>query len=187
MKKQLTQLAQLAIAAIALNAASVAHAGEQDAAYGGIAADAVSTGAALAAPGIAEANPLGWVTLPIRLAVIQHAKSLPREEGQPIVDAVSASSWGAAANNLLILAGAGPAAPLVAIAVGYAVWKSGETERQFWSACAVHKQFDANIKCEFRPWKREEVVAMAQQQADLRVAVAASKLEYVALAPVRAD
>jgi hypothetical protein len=160
MKKQVIAAA---LAALALGAASFAHAGEQEATLG-VAADAATTAASLATPGLAETNPLGWATVPIRLAILQHAKTLPREEAQPLVDMTSASGWGAAANNLLVLAGAsGPAAPLVGMAVAYAVWKNGETEREFWKMCAVHKQFDSHIKCEFRAWKHDEVVQVAQE------------------------
>jgi hypothetical protein len=158
---------QLAVATLAIAAASIVHAGEEQA-YTGVAADAATTGAALATPGIAEMNPLGWATVPLRVAAIQYAKTLPREEGQPVMDAVSASGWGAAANNLLVLAGASAAAPVVGLAIGYAVWKSGEEEREFWEACAVHKQMDPNVKCEYKPWTREDVVRIAQQQQRLR-------------------
>jgi hypothetical protein len=158
---------QFAVAALAIAAASIVHAGEQDA-YTGVAADAASTGAALATPGITEANPLGWATVPLRLAAIQYAKTLPREQGQPVMDAVSASGWGAAANNMMVLAGASTVAPIIGIAIGYAVWKSGEEERGFWEACAIHKQMDPNVKCEYRPWTHEDVVRIAQEQQQLR-------------------
>jgi hypothetical protein len=104
--------------------------------------------------------------------VIEHAKTLPREEGQPLMDAVSATSWGAAANNLLMLAGASAAAPVVGIAVGYAIWKRGENEREFWNLCAVHKQMDPQVTCQFRAWKPQEVMAIAQQRQDERLAAA---------------
>jgi hypothetical protein len=162
---------QMIAATLSMVLASMAAAGEQEA-YVGVAADAVSTGAALATPGLAEANPLGWATVPLRMAIIEHAKSLPREKGQPMMDAVSASGWGAAANNLLVLAGASAAAPLAGLAVGYAVWKSGETEREFWRMCAVHKSMDPQVKCEFRAWKADEVVRMAQEYQAQRVAAA---------------
>jgi hypothetical protein len=186
MRKQLSALA------ISIAMVSAAAAGEGEA-YVGTAADALTTGAALTAPGLGEANPLGWATLPIRMAVIEHAKTLPREEGQPIMDAVSASSWGAAANNLLMLAGATSVAPVIGIAVGYAVWKKGETEREFWRLCAVHKQFDPQVKCNFRAWKPEEVFRLAQEQQEQRIAaaqagamvkVAANATERPVLAPV---
>lgn len=153
---------QLATAVLATVLASTATAGAPDA-YGGIAADAITTGIALSAPGIIETNPLGWATVPIRLAIMEHAKSLPREEGQPIMDALSAGGWGAAVNNLLVLAGTGPAAPVIGLAVGYAVWKQGETEREFWRLCAVHRAADPGVKCEFKPWQGDVVVAAASR------------------------
>ena len=186
MRKQLTAVA------LSIVFMSAAVAGEQEA-YVGTAADAATTGAALAMPGFGEANPLGWMTVPIRMAMIERAKALPREEGQPLMDAVSASSWGATANNLLMLAGASAAAPVVGIAVGYAVWKKGETEREFWRMCAVHKQFDPKLQCQFRAWKPEEVVRVAQEQYEQRLAaqqaasavkVAARATEQPLLAPV---
>lgn len=161
-------------AAVALTFASAVHAGEAES-YGGVAADAVSTGLALTVPGAVETNPLGWATVPIRMAVLQHAKRLPREEGQPLMDSVSATSWGAAANNLLVLAGAGPAAPVVGIVVGMAVWKSGETERQFWRMCALHRSRDAATKCEFKPLQMADAqrwIAQAAQQGGTSVAAA---------------
>lgn len=163
---------QLLAAALALAAAS-AHADDTQA-YTAVAADAATTAAALATPGIIEANPLGWATVPIRLAIVQHAKTLPREQGQPLMDATSAGGWGAAANNLLVLAGAGPAAPVVGLAVAFAVWKSGENEREFWRLCAMHKEMDPNVQCNFRPWTRDELNAMvAPQDAPKMTAVAA--------------
>jgi hypothetical protein len=160
---------QLIAAALALAFSSSAFAGEKEA-YAGVAADGLSTAAALARPGFTETNPLGWATLPIRLAIIEHAKTLPREEGQPLVDMVTTSGWMATANNLLALAGAGAAAPVVGLAVGYMVWKSGEKEREFWNMCAVHKKYDANVKCNFRAWQPEEVTQVAQQQEEQRLA-----------------
>jgi hypothetical protein len=150
----------LAVAVLALNAVT-AHAGEQDA-RAAVAADAASTAAALSVPGIAEVNPLAWATVPLRLAVMEHAKTLPREEGQPVVDAMSASSWGAAANNVLVLVGAGAAAPLIGVVVGYAVWKAGSTEREFWRVCAVYKQFGPPVQCAFKPWKADDLTRIAQ-------------------------
>jgi hypothetical protein len=165
MRKQLTAVV------ISIAFVSAAAAGEQEA-YVGTAADAATTGAALATPGLAETNPLGWATVPIRMALIEHAKTLPREEGQPVIDAVSASSWGATANNLLMLAGAGTVAPVIGIAVGYAMWKKGETEREFWHMCALHQKLDPGVKCQFRAWKADEVIRVAQEQQAQRIAAA---------------
>lgn len=176
---------QMIAAMLTMAMASMASAGEQqDAdAYKGTLADAVTTGIGLATPGIVEANPLGLATFPIRAALIEHAKSLPREKGQPVMDAVSATGWGAAASNLLVLAGATGAAPVVGIAVGYAVWKKGETQREFWNMCAVHKQMESGVKCEYRAWKPEEVVQVAQQmQAQQLLAGAAIQTPVIAQA-----
>lgn len=171
---------QMIAAMLSMAVASGAFAAGEQEAYVGTAADAATTGAALAMPGLGEANPLGWMTVPIRMAVIEHAKTLPREEGQPMMDAVSAASWGAAANNLLMLAGASVAAPVVGLAVGYVVWKKGETEREFWDLCAVHKQMDPQVTCQFRAWKPEEIVRIAQEQQAQRLAAAPASLVKVA-------
>jgi hypothetical protein len=149
--------------AVLVFSACAAQAGDLDA-YGGIAADAATTAAALALPGIAEANPLGWVTVPLRIVMVEHAKTLPREQGQPLLDATQASGWGAAANNILAAMGAGGAAPLVGLAIGYAIWKSGEKEREFWRLCGVHRSMAPAMRCTFRPWANEEVVRLALDQ-----------------------
>jgi hypothetical protein len=164
---------QMAAAVLSIAALSTAWAGEQEA-YLGTAADAATTAAALASPGLGEMNPLGWATVPLRLGIMQYAKTLPREEGQPVMDAVSASGWGAAANNLLVLAGAsGVAAPIVGLAIGYAVWKSGETEREFWHMCALHRKMEGQADCKMQAWTAEDVVRVAQAEYDKRQLAAA--------------
>jgi hypothetical protein len=80
-----------AAALITLAFVSNARAGETEA-YTGIAADAVSTGLALSASGVVEMNPMGWATIPIRLAMVQYAKSLPEEEGRPMMQSISAAA-----------------------------------------------------------------------------------------------
>jgi hypothetical protein len=184
MRKQLSAVAIAVACTFAF--ASHAMAGEQEA-YVGTAADAVTTGAALASPGFTEANPLGWATVPIRMALIERAKALPREEGQPLMDAVSASSWGATANNLLMLAGASSVAPVIGIAIGYAVWKKGETEREFWHMCAVHQKIEPGVKCQFRAWKAEDVMRIAQEQQTQRVAAAQVSMSMPTLVNVSAS
>jgi hypothetical protein len=118
--------------------------------YQAIAADAITTSAATNA---VEMNPLGFATVPLRMALVEHARTLPIEEALPITDAVSATSWGAATNNLLMLAGASTAAPVVGFVLGYVIWQSGEKEREFWRLCKYYKETDPNIKtCKFEPW-----------------------------------
>ena len=175
---------QLVTAALSLAFASGAAAGESHA-YGGIAADAITTGIALSVPGIVETNPLGWATVPIRLAIMEHAKSLPREQGQPIMDALAAGGWGAAVSNLLVLAGTGAAAPVVGLAVGYAVWKQGEQEREFWQICAMHRAMDANVKCQFKPWRGDVQVAQHTPQGGGSAAPAPMQVARLNTAPIR--
>lgn len=140
-----------AAALVSLAVATNAQAGEVEA-YGGIAADAASTALALSAPGIVEMNPLGWATVPLRIMAVEYAKSLPEEEGKPMMQTITAAGWGAAANNLLVLAGASSvAAPIVGIAVGYALWKQGEPEREFWAICAAQKKDNPQLKCNYGP------------------------------------
>ena len=163
----------LVTALVAAAFAAGAHAQEATGkdAYGGLAADAISTAVGLTVPGIVELNPLAAISLPLRIMAIEHAKTLPREQAQPILDSTQAAGWGAAANNLLVLAGAGTIAPVVGLAVGYAIWKSGEDERNFWQACAVHRADNPNIKCEFKalalgaPKQPEQIQAQAETPA----------------------
>ena len=116
----------------------------------GVAADAVTTGIALSATGVVETNPIGLATVPIRLVVIEHAKTLPPEEGTPILHAINATSWGAAANNLLVLAKIS-AAPLVGVLVTFILWNQGKEEREFAQLCALHKQIEGkNLTCVYR-------------------------------------
>lgn len=142
----------IAVAAFLAHVAGGAQA-QNDAsnAYGAVTADAMTTAIGLSTPGVVEANPLGWAALPLRVALVEHARTLPREEAQPVLDAVSASGWGAAANNLAVLAGGGAAAPLLGLIVGLAVWRGGQDERDFWRACGVHRAENKGLRCAFRP------------------------------------
>jgi hypothetical protein len=131
--------------------AGAAHA--DPGAYRGLAADATTTAIGLSLPGIADANPIGLAGVPIRLAVLHHAGTLPEEQAQPVYDAVEASGWGAAVNNVLVIAGAGPVAPVLGLVVGFAIWKAGEPKRHFLQACAVHKADNPELRCVFAPLK----------------------------------
>jgi hypothetical protein len=119
-----------------------------------VAADAATTAAALSSvPGAVEANPAGWLTIPIRLALIEHAKHQPIAEGLPIIHGVTAASWGAAASNTLVLFGATvPISAPVGVAVWWAVWKHGADEREFWHICDHVRKQDPEkiIACEFQ-------------------------------------
>jgi len=117
--------------------------------YSAVAADAATTATGLSMAGVAEMNPLGWATVPLRIAVIERAKTMPIEHGTPVLHMTSAVGWGAATNNLLVMAGAGPLSIVAGIVVGIGVWQDGERERQFWSNCAQHRKLepDKTLEC----------------------------------------
>lgn len=115
-----------------------------DRAYGAVAADGLTTAIGLA-EGAKEANPLGFATIPIRFAIIEHAKRLPPEEGQPIIDTVDAVGWGAAVANLLWVFG--PPGLMVGGAVMGVVWESGSEKREYLRICAMLRAEKPNLVC----------------------------------------
>jgi hypothetical protein len=117
--------------------------------YSAVAADAATTAVGVSIPGIAEANPIGWATVPLRMVVIDQAKKLPIAEGTPVLHFVSATSWGAAISNLLVIAGAGPFGLAAGVMVGAGIWASGENERMFWRMCEYERQQNKALECVF--------------------------------------
>lgn len=136
--------ARLAALALAILAAGCSVTKEPGA-YGAIAADTLSTKAALAAGGV-EVNPLGWATLPLSIGLVEHAKTLPPEERVPLVHSVSAVKWGAAAANLAGMA-FGPAGLFVGIAIGGLIWDHGAPEREYWAICAQWRADNPAHRC----------------------------------------
>lgn len=111
---------------------------QQPAAYGGIAADGLTTAVALSLPNMVEANPLGYLTIPLRIAAIEYSQTLPKEEGVQIVHSIGAVSWGAAVSNILVIAGAAnPIALAAGAGVMLAKWMAGEDERLYAQYCAA--------------------------------------------------
>ena len=103
--------------------------------YAAHGADVVSTGVGLAL-GAAEANPLGIVALPIKLAMVEYAGSLPPDEQPAAYAALSAVTWGAVANNICVIASiatsagiAAPACVAVGAVTGVAYWDATKTHR----------------------------------------------------------
>jgi len=99
-------------------------------------ADGVSTGAAIAAGGAAEANPLVTptpaglllvTTLKLGLAhSVDHVKDPNRR--RLWLNTMSASWGGAAVNNLMILGGAAPPVAIVAgVGAGIALWRESDS------------------------------------------------------------
>lgn len=118
------------------------------------AADVATTGIGLAL-GAAEANPIGLLTLPAKLAAIQHAESLPTGEREYALSVISSMWTGAAANNLCVVAailsgGAfAPACLVIGAAVGMQRWDAGADERLFWAICADERTRNPRLTCEF--------------------------------------
>jgi hypothetical protein len=110
--------------------------------YSAVAADAATTATGLSMAGVAELNPLGLWSFPLRLAIIEKAKTLPIEEGTPVLHTINAVGWGAAANNLLVMAGAGPFALAAGVMVAVGIWADGENERLFYENCSVHRRME---------------------------------------------
>ena len=117
--------------------------------YLAVGADGVSTYAALARGGL-EMNPAGWLTIPIRIGLLEHAKTLPEHERIQVEHSTDAAGWGAAVNNLLVFVT--PAAPVIGIAVGVYLWNRGAPEREFYEHCARHKLVvnNPNLRCVFK-------------------------------------
>lgn len=133
------------VLALALSGCSVM---QEKSAYGAVAADTATTAYGLTMPGIVEANPLGWITLPLSIAMIEHAKTLPPEEGVPRIHAITAGKWGVAlSNTLLFLGAATPYGLLTGAILATYLWTDGQGEREFWAICAQEK-----ITCEFKPF-----------------------------------
>ncbi len=115
----------------------------------------VGTTAIGLALGAAEANPLGLLTLPAKLAAIQHAESLPTGEREYALSVISSMWTGAAANNLCIVAailtgGAfAPACVVLGLSVAMQRGDAGADERLFWAICADEKTRNPSLTCEF--------------------------------------
>ncbi|MES2634072.1 MAG: hypothetical protein V4669_13945 [Pseudomonadota bacterium] len=101
-----------------------------------VGADGVSTAYALARGG-KEVGPTGWWGIPLRWGIVEHAKKLPPEEGEPIIDLTDASSWGYALGNTLIAFG--PGGWIAAYALGGVIYERAQIERQFMRHCEAHK------------------------------------------------
>ncbi len=124
----------------------------QHAAQPAVAADVATTAVGLSIPGITEANPAAILSLPIRIAIIDHARNMPVAEATPVLHTITASSMGAAVNNLLVIAGFGGFAPVVGLMVAAGVWANGADERDYWRGCEIHRRLANNkaLRCEWR-------------------------------------
>lgn len=125
--------------------------GTAHAQHDAIAADAVSTVGALSS-GATELNPLGWATGPLRLVMLEYAKTLPPSESVQVRHSVRAGGYGAAANNVAVMVGI-QGAPVIGIFVGIGIWASGREEREFWAMCDREREHwgRPDMSCTYTP------------------------------------
>lgn len=116
--------------------------------------DVASTAVSIAI-GATEANPIGLATIPLKLAAIAHANTLPEGERQEQHLALATVWRGAAVNNLCVIAAivTGGAFAPACIALGaVSVVKDYLTDaeqRQFWAICAAERASNPRIRCTY--------------------------------------
>lgn len=156
-------LSSVLLAAAACLAAGAARAEEvvelHDKAVAGQVADVGSTAIGLAM-GAAEANPLGILTLGVKAIAYQQIQEAPPTERPAMLSAYGAFGWGAAANNICVIAaiasGGAAAAlcPLLGLATGVTTWNADEERRNratFDAICEEQKQSNPALVCIYTP------------------------------------
>jgi hypothetical protein len=115
--------------------------------------DVATTGAGLAV-GAAESNPLGLLLVPAKLIAYQRIKASPEAEQPGLWAAYEAFGWGAAANNLCVIAqiASGGFAPCLAVGVaaGLVSWAIDSPRRkraEFDAVCEQAKASNHEITC----------------------------------------
>lgn len=120
-------------------------------------ADLGSTGIGLAL-GAAEANPLGLLTLGVKAYAYQQIKEAPAVEQPAMWSAYGAFGWGAAANNVCVIAaiatGGAAAAicPLIGLATGMTTWNGDEAKRDratFAVICEQQRKANPALTCSY--------------------------------------
>jgi hypothetical protein len=118
-------------------------------------ADVGTTGVGLAL-GAAEANPLVVATLGAKAYAAHQIAAAPAVDQPYLLGALDAFGWGAAANNVCVIAvivsgGAGAAAcPALGLAAGWRVWGAGAAARDratFDAVCAAERARRPEIVC----------------------------------------
>lgn len=121
----------------------------------GQAVDVGTTGMGLLL-GAAEANPLGLLTLGVKAVAYQKIKESPPVEQPRLWGMYGALGWGAAANNLCVIAAiatGGTAAifcPLIGLGAGMHAWNTGTEERDkatFAAICQEEKVKNRDLVC----------------------------------------
>lgn len=137
------------LVAILLSVCGLANA-SQDAAI----LDTATTLSAIAI-GASEANPVGLLAIPLKVAAIAHADSLPEGDRQAQHLMLSTLWRGAAINNLCVMASVvtgGSFAPACLIAGVVSVVKdylTTEEQRAFWAICSSKRALNPRLKCAY--------------------------------------
>jgi hypothetical protein len=100
-----------------------------------------------------ELNPIGAVPACIGgFAFAGYCETLPEPDKTQCLHTLSSVKWGATASNLLVLAGAAAAAPVVGLVAAAAVWQSGAEKREFARLCRVHEELAGHpMHCNYTP------------------------------------
>lgn len=140
--------------ALGLSGCAITRSTASDAAV----ADTASTGTALAFGGI-EANPLGLLTIPLKIALLAHVETLPDAEKQDAQTTMSALWNAGAVNNVCVVAvivsGGIASLPCIFLGAGYGVWeytttKANQMQQEFAELCAKAKQDNPAMRCFYR-------------------------------------
>jgi hypothetical protein len=150
-----------ALIALALLAAAPAHADDlrtdRREAVAAHAADLATTATGLAL-GAVETNPLGVLLIVPKVVAYHRIKAAPVAEQPTLWSAYQAFGWGAAANNVCVIAAIATGGPAIVpcMAVGAAVgalswgWDAGRRERdEFAEICEQQRQAHPALVCTY--------------------------------------
>lgn len=121
-------------------------------------ADVGTTGVGLVL-GAAEANPLGVLSLGFKLLAHQQIQRAPAVEQPHLWSAYGAMGWGAAANNMCVIAaistgGVGAMlCPVIGLAAGLGVWSRNAADRDratFAAICQEARKANPQLECVYR-------------------------------------
>lgn len=134
--------------------ASLAYAGTEEKAQAAAIGDVASSVVGIAA-GAAEANPLGLLLIPLKIGMLEYAKTLPDGEREYTQSQIGAIWGGATVSNIctigVLLSGGATAIPCLVIGIGYGLheWQSTQAEREFWLICADERTKNPALVCTF--------------------------------------
>jgi len=118
-------------------------------------ADIGLTGGGLAL-GAVEVNPLGWLTVPLKYAMIEHTKTLPDGERQYAESAMKSTWGGFAVNNACVILAIvthgvfAPACIISGLVYAGTTWHDSADRRTFADMCAAERTVNPKMQCVFR-------------------------------------